>query len=138
MAAYIQGLFKPKNPQKYRGRVDEIMYRSSWECALMSRLDVDSNVAWWSSEEQAVVYVSPLDRRLHQYWPDMVVGMRDGRTLMIEVKPAAQTKKPKSKRNKRALLEFARNTAKWAAARKFCAAKGWEFQILTEKELGIG
>ena len=29
------------------------------------------------------------------------------------------------------------NQAKWAAAEEFCLDNGWEFKILTEKELGV-
>ena len=32
---------------------------------------------------------------------------------------------------------IATNQAKWAAAEDFCKDRKWEFQILTEKELGI-
>jgi hypothetical protein len=34
-------------------------------------------------------------------------------------------------------LEYAKNQAKWKAAKDFCADRKWEFQVMTEKELGI-
>jgi hypothetical protein len=34
-------------------------------------------------------------------------------------------------------MEYAKNQAKWSAAREFCKDNGWEFRILTEAELGI-
>ena len=32
---------------------------------------------------------------------------------------------------------FEQNQAKWKAAREFCMDNGWEFKIMTEKELGV-
>lgn len=66
------------------------------------------------------------------------------RILMVEIKPASQCKPPKPPSNgkkpgKRFLNEqyrFAENQAKWHSARRYCERKGWEFQVLTEKELG--
>ena len=34
-------------------------------------------------------------------------------------------------------LEYAKNQAKWKAAQEFCRDRKWEFQVMTEKELGI-
>jgi len=34
-------------------------------------------------------------------------------------------------------LEYAKNQAKWKAAREFCKDRMWEFKVLTENELGI-
>ena len=33
--------------------------------------------------------------------------------------------------------EYARNQAKWKAAREFCEDRQWEFKVITEDELGI-
>ena len=35
------------------------------------------------------------------------------------------------------VYEYARNQAKWKAAKSFCADRLWEFKVLTEDELGI-
>jgi hypothetical protein len=34
-------------------------------------------------------------------------------------------------------MEYGKNQAKWKAAREYCADRGWNFQIMTEKQLGI-
>ena len=63
--------------------------------------------------------------------------------LVIEVKPYAQTQKPvKTKRKKnRTLVEevvtYSTNQAKWKAAEHFCRKNGFEFKIITERELNI-
>ena len=34
-------------------------------------------------------------------------------------------------------FEYARNQAKWKAAREYCADRMWEFKVITEKELDL-
>jgi len=143
MSKYHQGTFKPKNPNKYVGDVTNIYYRSGWERKFYNWLDIESTVLQWSSEELIVPYVSPKDGRLHRYFPDAWAKMQTRKGLqcfLIEIKPFAQTHVPKTpkRRTKRYLNEvmtYAVNDAKWQAARQFCSDKGWEFKIITEKEL---
>lgn len=141
-----KGLFNPKNPNKYLGNSKEIVYRSSWEKKLMIYLDNHPHVLKWASEELVIPYVSPIDNRVHRYFTDFYVEKlnKDGRkeTIVIEVKPAVQTKPPKKqKRRTQRYLEEVRNwgvnSAKWEAADKYCQKKGWKFVIMTEHELGI-
>ena len=86
-----KGRFRPKNPQKYKGDVNNIIYRSTWEIKVMNYLDDNPNVIWWGSEEFAIPYFSPVDRKKHRYFPDFIAKMRksDGSvmTYVIEVKP---------------------------------------------------
>lgn len=144
--ALIQGLFKPKNPQKYKGDPSNIVYRSSWELKFMLYLDGHQDVVWWKSEEVIIPYKSPVDGRWHRYFPDFLVQVRkpDGKleTSLIEIKPAAQTVEPvkKAKKTKRYIQEvftWGVNSSKWKAAEEYCKDRGWKFKILTEKELGI-
>ncbi len=113
---------------------------------LMSYLDAHPDVLEWASEEFCIPYRSPVDGRLHRYFPDFWVKQRgrDGivDTKVIEVKPAAQTKPPivQTKRTKRYITEvmtWGVNEAKWKAAKSYCDDRGWKFVIMTEKELGI-
>ena len=57
------------------------------------------------------------------------------------MKPAKETKPPTYKRRTKNVLiaeaMFEQNQAKWQAAREFCLDQGWEFRIMTEKELGV-
>jgi hypothetical protein len=146
--AYYQGKFKPRNPKKYRGDASDIIYRSSWELKLMSRLDENPNVLWWSSETTVIPYRSPVDNRIHRYFIDftMCVQQPDGKQkhMLIEVKPKAQTIPPqiqegkvKSKKYIREVLTWGVNQAKWKAATEFAKDRGFEFKIFTERELGI-
>ena len=140
-----KGYFKPKNPKKYKGDPTQIIYRSMWECKLMSYLDSHPNVIEWASEEFSIPYRSPIDGKIHRYFPDFwIKKMRDGvvETLVAEVKPRAQTRppQPSSKRTKRYINEvraWGINSAKWEAAQSYCADRNWKFIILDEYSLGI-
>ena len=141
-----KGFFKPRNPQKYKGNPVNIVYRSAMELKCMLYFDSHPDVLEWSSEETIVPYVSPKDNRVHRYFPDFIIKARkaDGKIskVMIEVKPDKQTKPPKArKKNTPKYLEeqltFAINTAKWKAAREYCAKRGMEFEIFTEHDIGF-
>ena len=141
-----KGKYKPLNPKKYKGDPTNIIYRSGWEKRVMVWLDSNPNILEWSSEELAIPYISPIDQRRHRYYPDFLVKAKlpDGTTkiLMLEVKPAKETKEPikQTKKTKRYLTEvvtWAINQAKWKRAQEYCIDKGWEFKILTESDLGI-
>jgi len=140
-----KGKFTPQNPQKYNGNPDNIIYRSSWELRCMKWFDDNPNIIWWSSEELAIPYYSPVDQRMHRYFPDFIIKVkRKDDTIMtyvVEVKPEAQTKKPTQKRKTKQYIKesitYVVNQMKWKAADEFCHAHGWEFKIVTEKDLGI-
>lgn len=140
------GRFIPKNPQKYVGDYKNIIYRSSWECKMMSWLDLNNDVISWASEEIVVPYFSPVDNKYHRYFPDFIVKVknRNGKTktMMIEVKPKKQTvePEPRKKKTKQYLTEvitWTINQAKWKAAEEYCLDRGWEFKIVTEDHLGL-
>jgi len=98
----------------------------------------------WSSEEIIIPYISPLDGRVHRYFPDFYIKMIDKngrvREKIIEVKPEAQTKPPKTPKRKtksyiNAVRTWGVNEAKWKAANIFCDDRNYEFDILTERHL---
>ena len=141
-----KGYFKPRNPSKYMGDPTTIIYRSSWELKLMRYLDSHSDVIKWASEEFSIPYVSPIDGKVHRYFPDFLVKKRNINqtieTVVIEVKPKIQTTAPtvQKKANKRYIREvytWGVNSAKWEAAKRYCDHREWKFVIMTEHELGI-
>ena len=140
------GKYYPSYPRKYKGDPTNIIYRSLWERKFMVYCDKNESILEWASEEIAIPYRSPIDNRVHRYFPDfyMKVKERGGKVkrYVIEVKPAKQTKPPvKPKRQTKGYIleayEYAKNQAKWKMAREFCADRQWEFKVVTEKELGI-
>ena len=50
------GTFRPKNPRKYAGDPNNIIYRSTWEARVMNWLDKNPNIITWASEEIAIPY----------------------------------------------------------------------------------
>lgn len=141
---YKQGRFIPTNPKKYKGDPTIVFYRSGWEKRVMSWLDTNENVVSWSSEETVIPYISPVDNRRHRYFVDFYVEAigKDGqlKTTLIEVKPDAQTREPKkpgrmTKRYITEVMTYGVNQAKWRAAEDYCKDRGWEFKVLTEKEI---
>ena len=141
-----KGKYYPSYPRKYKGDPTKIIYRSLWERKFMVYCDKNNNILEWASEEIAIPYRSPIDNRVHRYFPDFYMKVKESngriRKYIIEVKPAKQTKPPaKPKRQTKGYIreayEYAKNQAKWKMAREFCADRQWEFKVVTEKELGI-
>ena len=140
------GRFKPSNITKYRGDYRNIIYRSSWEKVFMHYCDKNSNIIEWGSEEVIIPYRSPLDNRLHRYFPDFYIKVKDlsghPKKYIIEIKPKRQCTEPKIQKTKnkkyvREVMEYAKNQAKWGAARNWCSDRMMEFKILTEDNLGV-
>ena len=95
------GKYRPTNPRKYKGDPTNVIYRSLWERKFMQWCDLNSNIMEWGSEEFFIPYRSPVDKRVHRYFPDFYVKCRTtiGTTAkyVIEVKPAKQTEPPVKK-----------------------------------------
>lgn len=148
---YSKGRYKPENREKYKGDINNIVYRSSWELKYMRYLDTDNQIARWASEPFPIKYFLEADNSWHSYWFDFWVQMKDGSEYIIEVKPHKETKPPrKTKRNLDYLAErrrkyretlrwstYNKNQAKWAYAEAFCMQNNITFAIVTERELGI-
>jgi hypothetical protein len=146
MGRYYTGRFKPKNPTKYRGDPTNIVYRSRWELVVMQKFDDHPDIIEWSSEELVIPYISPVDNKRHRYFPDFFIKRRDKygviESILIEVKPLAQTKPPKvlAKPTRRYINEvytYGVNQSKWAAAEAVCKDRGWKFMVMTEADIGI-
>lgn len=134
--------FIPTNPQKYSGDYNNIIMRSSWETRFANWCDKNSSIVKWSSEETIIPYLCPTDGKMHRYFVDFKVTFKDGRTYLIEIKPAKQTIQPvfPGRKTKRFLMEsyaFIKNQAKWKAANEYAKDRDWGFKIITEHELGI-
>ena len=141
-----KGKYLPSYPRKYKGDYRNIIYRSLWERKFMRYCDLNENVLQWGSEEICLPYRSPIDNKIHRYFPDFYIKYKDVngkiRKSIIEVKPLKQcSPQPKPKRKTKGYIyeayEYAKNQAKWKAAREWCLDRGYEFKVMTEKELGI-
>jgi hypothetical protein len=141
-----KGKYKPSYPKKYKGDPNNIVYRSLWERKFMIYCDNNQNILEWGSEEVIVPYRSPIDNRYHRYFPDFYIKVKESngmiKKMIIEIKPFKQCIEPKVKKRKTKgyiyeVVEYAKNQAKWNAAKEWCLDRGYEFQVLTEHDLGI-
>lgn len=141
-----KGQYTPQNPQKYKGKVGNITFRSSWERRVMFWLDTQESVLQWSSEETIIPYLSDLDGKIHRYYVDFwaLVRKHDGTThqVLLEVKPHKETVVP-SKRGKKPeryaaeVKTYVVNRSKWRAAMEYCAKRGMSFLLVDEHTLGL-
>jgi len=141
-----KGYYKPSYPKKYKGDPNNIIYRSLWERKFMKYCDTNENILEWHSEECCIPYRSPIDNRYHRYFPDFYIKVRESsgkiKKMIIEIKPQRQCVEPKIPKRKTKgyifeVVEYAKNQAKWEAAKEWCLDHGYEFKVLTENELGI-
>jgi hypothetical protein len=144
MAESIKSIYKPSHPEKYQGNPNNIVCRSSWERRFCQYCDTNPNILRWASEEFSIPYVSPVDNRVHRYYPDYLIEVRETggavKKYVVEVKPKKQTQEPKkpARTTKTYINEvrtYAVNQAKWKAATEFCLDNGVEFKIITEDDL---
>lgn len=144
---FRQGIYKPINAEKYKGK-DYPRFLSSWELKLFRWCDTNENVVEWESEGIAIPYQNPVTEKRSVYFPDVILKLKTNETVkkyLIEIKPYRQTLDPKNfdqgKKRKKTIiyenLNYLKNMAKWSAAKKWANKMGYEFTILTEKDLGI-
>lgn len=142
--AGLKGVFVLTRPEKYIGK-EVPTWRSLWERRVFVDLENNDSVVRWCSEGIRIPYVSPKDNRVHGYYPDLYVEVKnkDGGIdkLIVEIKPYKETVPPvhtKRKRKKTIIYEtvtYNVNISKWKAAKQFCSSKGFKFIIITEKSL---
>jgi hypothetical protein len=140
------GKYKPTNIEKYKGDHRNIIYRSLWERKFMVYCDSNEKILEWGSEELVIPYKSPLDNKWHRYFPDFYIKYVDNqgnvRRSIIEIKPKRFCEAPKiqSRKSRKYIYEvteYAKNQAKWKAAKEYCEDRRYEFKILTEDHLRV-
>lgn len=143
-----KGKYKVKNKEKYDGDPTQVIYRSLLERTFMVYLDTNPSILSWQSEEIIIPYISPVDDKVHRYFPDffMTYINKDDEEVsaLIEIKPKKQTQPPAQPKKKhwktkqrylRECVTWEVNQAKWNAAYAYCQQHGYEFKILTEQEI---
>ena len=101
-----KGKYKPSYPKKYKGDPTNIVYRSLWERKFMVYCDNNPSVIEWQSEEFCIPYRSPIDNKVHRYFPDFFIKYKDVsgkiKSSLIEIKPMRQcSPPPKPKRQQK-------------------------------------
>jgi len=145
MSESKKSIYKPKNPKKYKGNINNIICRSSWESKFCGYCDLNENIIQWGSEEFFIPYIAP-DGKTRRYYPDFIIKVKENsgkiKTYVIEVKPFKQTKPPRKRKKVtpsylHECKTYATNQAKWQAANEWCKDKRIQFKIITERELGV-
>lgn len=144
---YYTGVYEVVNKKKYIGEKDP-KYRSSYEARVCYWLDHSDKVLRWGFELINIRYFSPIDNKVHRYFTDFYFEVMDKndqlQKYLVEVKPYKQTLPPKppknknQKRQKRFLTEaetYIINQSKWKSAQRYCAKRGLNWKIITEKEI---
>jgi hypothetical protein len=137
MAKWAQGVYVPKNPEKYIGN-NKPRYRSSWELRIMMFLDENKHILKWASEAIAIPYINPLTGKRANYIPDFFVMYENKyhktSAEIIEVKPKSQTslQEAKTRHDKAHAIV---NQAKFTAATYYCKQQGFVFRVISEDSI---
>jgi len=140
-----KGKFYPKNKEKWLNP-DKIIYRSSLELNYMRYFDLSPSVLRVSSEETVVPYIYSIDGKVHRYFLDFQITVKNKKgeikTFLVEIKPKKFTTKPKLPKSGRKTKGFInemtawiKNSDKWEYAEKYAKQKGMQFIILTEHDI---
>ena len=142
-----KGRYIPTNPKKYKGDPQNIIYRSLWERKFMVYCDTSKAILEWGSEEVIIPYISPWDNKVHRYFPDFYIKVKQAnnsaKKYIIEIKPKKQCSPPDTQPKKKTVKwlnevkTWSVNASKWKPADKWGKDNGMEFKILTEDDLGI-
>jgi hypothetical protein len=138
MAKFAQGIFTPKNPNKYVGK-HKPKYRSSWELTFMMFCDTNKNVISWASEAINIPYKNPLTGKQTIYIPDFFVLYEDKygqkKAEIVEIKPKKQSLIESKVASAKERAIVALNHAKWQAAMAYCKRVGLTFRVITEDDI---
>lgn len=136
------GEFIPRNPGKYVGK-EKPIYKSALELKFMMYVDSNPNIISWGYEGTTIKYYDRSKGKVRRYFIDFSLVIKAGpikKTIWVEVKPESETHAPKGKlRNStQAQLTWITNQCKWEAAKALAKSKGYEFHIITERQLNGG
>jgi hypothetical protein len=138
MTHYVQGIFTPKNAEKYIGK-HKPKYRSGWEMTMMMFLDNNSSILQWASEPLYIPYIHPLTGKRANYIPDFLVIYENKygqkKAELVEIKPKKQSLIESRTASAKDRAIVAINHAKWKAAAEFCKRSGLVFRVVNEDHI---
>jgi TnsA endonuclease N terminal len=138
MANFAQGVYQPKNPQKYVGK-HKPRYRSGWELTFMIFCDTNKNIINWASEAISIPYRNPITGKSTVYIPDFFVLYEDKlgskKAEIVEIKPKKQSLVESKAASLKDKMTVAVNHAKWQAAMAYCKKAGLTFRVITEDDI---
>lgn len=151
---YHQGYYQLKNPNKYIGMTNQVVYRSGWEYKFMQICDCNPRILRWGSETLSVPYLMPTPggtMNTHRYYPDfyleILINQNDPNSLqrwVLEIKPKKEIARPElPKKNTLKALQsyeyqaklYEKNVRKWVAADEWCTKNQMQFILFHEDML---
>jgi hypothetical protein len=143
------GAYRVKNKKKYKGDVTDVIYRSLCERQIMVYCDTCDDILYWGSETVIIPYYYEADQKMHRYFLDFYVEIKcksgTVKRMILEYKPFSQTQPPKKTKVKNhwkskkkyinATLTYIKNQNKWKAAKQWAELKGYEFYVISEKDI---
>ena len=87
MGKWRQGIFVPKNQDKFIGR--KAVYRSGLELKFFRFCDSNPNVLKWGSENVIIPYRSPIDHKMHRYFVDNYIEIKEGTNKPLKTNKTA-------------------------------------------------
>lgn len=138
MAKWAQGIYTPKNPEKYIGK-HKPRFRSSWEMVFMQFCDNNKHITHWASEAIVIPYKHPFTGKITNYVPDFFVVYENkyGKRLaeVVEIKPKKQSLIESKAASQKDKMVVAINHAKWQSATLYCKANGFVFRVINENDI---
>ena len=136
------GVFIPQHPEKYNGS-GQIIYKSALELKFMMYVDRNPNIVSWGYEGTTIKYFDRARGKVRRYFIDFSIVVKIGpvrKTIWVEIKPESETHPPKGKHknNTQSQMVWMTNQSKWEAAKALAKSKGYEFHVITEKQLNAG
>jgi hypothetical protein len=137
MSKFAQGVYQPKNPDKYVGK-GLPRYRSGWEFSFFVFCDNNDSVLQWASEAISIPYRNPVTGKMSNYVPDIFMTYRTKNNRIcaeiIEIKPRKQSL-IEGRMTDRDRAVVAVNHAKWDQAVKWCKRAGLVFRVINETDM---
>lgn len=136
------GEFLPQHPEKYVGS-EKPVYKSALELKFMMYVDRNPAIVSWGYEGTTIKYFDRASGKVRRYFIDFSIIVKVGpvrKTIWVEIKPDSETHAPKgrSRNDVKAQMTWMTNQSKWEAAKKLAKSKGYEFHVITEKQLNAG
>ena len=136
------GIFIPQHPEKYIGK-EKPQYKSALELKFMMYVDRNPAIVSWGYEGTTIKYFDRARGRVRRYFIDFTMVIKAGpirKTVWVEIKPDSETHPPsgRSRNDPKAQMTWMTNQSKWEAAKSLAKSKGYEFHVITEKQLNAG
>ena len=139
----LHGIYTPINTQKYKGK-GLPQFKSKLELKLMMYLDKSDAVCEWCYEPFAIKYEDKSELIngkgvIRKYYVDFTASIKTGsaiKKVWIEVKSINDV--VMNKRKNTNIYEnktYLKNMSKWVVARKLAQNLGYEFKIITDRDL---